>query len=171
MNYIISILSVLLLIQTVALAEIALPNGWRKPTNDEITDDMFKARSKDPNRHLAAKADFNGDGIIDTAIMLVNDAEDKMGLFVFISKEGNFKSVLLEQIEDKTWVDAMGLSVVEPGRYKTACGKGYWDCPEGVPEILDLKRPAINFFKFESANSFFVCDKSKNSFKRIWMSD
>ena len=171
MKSLILAVSFLFISNIMVLADQKLPEGWREPSNDEITDDAFKERVKDPNRYLAAKADFNGDGIIDTAKLLVNDLKNKMGLFVFISKEGNFESILLDEIDDKSWVDAMGLSVVNTGEYKTACGKGYWECEKGVPEVLIIKHPAIDYFKFESENSFFVWDDISKSFKRIWMSD
>ena len=78
-----------------------------------------------------------------------------MGLFVFVSEKGKFESTLLDQIDDKSSMGAMSLPVVDPGEYKTTCGKGYWECEKGVPEIVVLKRPAINFFRSESANFFF----------------
>ena len=171
MKSLVFVIAIILLTSTISSAEHKLPDGWREPLKNEITDDDFKARSKDPNQYLAAKADFNGDGITDTALMLVNDSINKMGLYVFVSKQGKFEMVLLDQIDDKRWIDTMGLSVVESGEYKTACGKGYWGCEKGVPEVLVLKHPAINYFKFESANSFFVWDETSKSFKRIWMSD
>jgi len=65
----------------------------------------------------------------------------------------------------------MGVDIVKPGHYKTACGKGYFECEKGEPEVLKLKQPAIDYFRFESANSFFFWDCNTNSFKRIWISD
>jgi hypothetical protein len=65
----------------------------------------------------------------------------------------------------------MGIDTVTTGDYKTACGKGYWECKKSEPEILNLKHVAINYFKFESANSFFYWDDKTGSFKRIWISD
>jgi len=65
----------------------------------------------------------------------------------------------------------MGISLWEPGQYKTACGKGYWECKDDETQILKLKTPGINFFAFESANSIFYWNSRKNEFKRIWMSD
>ena len=35
----------------------------------------------------------------------------------------------------------MGIDIVKPGKYKTACGKGYYECEKGEPEVLKLKRP------------------------------
>lgn len=144
-----------------------LPEGWREPLEDEVPDNEFMYRVKDPDRYTAARADFNGDGIIDSVQMLVNDSTGKVGIFAFMSKQGGFKTILLAEQSSL----GMGLSVVAPGEYKTACGKGYWKCKEGEPAILALKRPAVNYFHFEGTNSFFVWDEPEKSFKRIWMSD
>ena len=65
----------------------------------------------------------------------------------------------------------MGINTVKPGEYKTVCGKGYFKCEKGEPEVLKLKRPAIDYFKFQSANSFFFWDDKTGDFKRIWISD
>ncbi len=65
----------------------------------------------------------------------------------------------------------MGIDLVRPGNYQTACGKGYWDCEKDEPELLTLAGPAIDFFKTESANSFFFFDAATHRFRRVWISD
>lgn len=65
----------------------------------------------------------------------------------------------------------MGLAVLPEGRYRTACGKGYFECEEGEPEEIDVKFPALSFFKFESAASAFYWDRRDAAFKKIWLSD
>ena len=64
-----------------------------------------------------------------------------------------------------------GIALVKPGRYEAACGKGYFDCKPGEPEILRLKRPAIEFFKYESASSIFFWDSKSQKFRQVWTSD
>jgi hypothetical protein len=68
-------------------------------------------------------------------------------------------------------IEAFGIELAKPGTYATACGKGYWDCKKGEPEELRLERAGIDFFKYESANSYFVWNAGKKKFDRIWMSD
>jgi hypothetical protein len=63
------------------------------------------------------------------------------------------------------------IGLVPPGQYKTACGKGYWECESGEPEILDLKLPAIEFAKYESASSVFWWNRRAGAFRRTWISD
>lgn len=77
--------------------------------------------------------------------------------------------VILDQSE--AWLKRMGIGLVKPGKFKTACNKGYWGCVPGEPEDLSLTTDAIDYFMFESANSFFFWDSRNNVFKRIWMSD
>jgi hypothetical protein len=65
----------------------------------------------------------------------------------------------------------MGISVEAPGVKKTACGKGYWNCKTGEPSELNLKQPAISFFRFESSGSIVYWDKTKRQFLQVWTSD
>jgi hypothetical protein len=145
-------------------------SGWRIPAHSELKDDLGW-RKDDPNRYLVVKADFDGDGKEDVASLLINDKENKMGLFVKLTSRSETKEIKLEEFDDKSWIEVMGISGVKPGNYKTACGKGYFECKKGEPETLTLKRPAIDFFKFGSANSFFFWDDKAKRFQRIWMSD
>ncbi|MDP2277699.1 MAG: hypothetical protein Q8K51_05690 [Nitrospirota bacterium] len=144
-------------------------SNWRTPTKSELAHDL-DWRKEDPNLYLKAKADFDGDGKEDTASLLINDKKNKMGLFVELSSRPG-KRIKLDEIEDKSWIEVMGITVAKPGNYKTACGKGYFDCEKGEPEALNLKLPAIDYFKEGSANSFFIWDKKTKQFQRIWMSD
>jgi hypothetical protein len=121
--------------------------------------------------YLAAKADFDGDGKEDEARLLINDKENKMGLFVTLSSQERKTPVLLDTIADKRTIEVMGIEVAKPGAYKTACGKGYWACKKGEPSELGLTNSAIDFFRFESANSYFVWDSKTKKFIRIWTSD
>ncbi|HXX35768.1 MAG TPA: hypothetical protein VEM15_14965, partial [Thermodesulfobacteriota bacterium] len=127
-------------------------------------------RREDPNLYLTAKADFDGDGKEDEAFLLINVNENKIGLFVQLSSYPE-KKIQLDEIQNRAWLDVMGVTVVKPGNYKTACGKGYWACEKDEPPALNLKLAAIDYFKEGSANSFFVWDVKKKKFNRIWMSD
>ncbi|OGR05390.1 MAG: hypothetical protein A2511_00425 [Deltaproteobacteria bacterium RIFOXYD12_FULL_50_9] len=163
---------ILLIAITAHADEIAFPTDWRLPTDEESEKGMLKWRNKDSNRYLAAIADFNGDGKNDKALMLVNDKTNKMRLYVFLSYYNNaIQAIILNEFEPKSWVSAMGVSVANPGKYETACGKGYFECGPNESEILELTRPAINFLKYESANSFFYWNDKTNNFLQVQMSD
>jgi hypothetical protein len=146
-----------------------LPQGWRLPTSQELKDTW---RNESENKCTVVKGDFNGDGIIDEAKLLVREDSSGFGVFAFIyQKNYSSKIYQLDEMKDVKLIQAMGIKKVSPGTYKTACGKGYWDCQKDeVPEI-NIKNEAIDYFKTEAANSFFYWDNKSNSFKRIWISD
>lgn len=59
-----------------------LPAGWTKrPAN--LTGQQF--REKDSNHFLVVKGDFDGDGVQDRALLLVDQHNHKMGFFVCLT--------------------------------------------------------------------------------------
>jgi hypothetical protein len=168
------ILFLLLAAPSLAKDKIALPEGWRYPTIEELSDEP--GRKDSTTEYIQAVADFNGDSIDDEACLVKSTRYSGEGLLVHISdKKKGFRWLVLATTDwGKEYPKvnlSMGVDIVKPGHYKTACGKGYFKCEKGEPEVLKLKRPAIDYFKFESANSFFFWDDKTRSFKRIWISD
>ena len=151
-------------------AQPSLPLGWRFPNEKDITSDWKDFQKVYPKPYFIS-ADFTNDGFIDEAWILFKTDSSTWGLFVFLKKENQSLTFPLYIDSSDQIAQSMGISVIEPGEYKTACGKGYWDCKDDEPPIFTLKYPAIDFFKYESANSVFYWDTQLNAFKRIWMSD
>lgn len=161
---------VLLVITLPVFADsMPLPPGWRMPTSSELNDDW---RGNDPDNYSIIRGDFNGDGNIDQAMLLVSLRGRGIGIFVFLSQKNHtFRSYSINVMKDIAFLRAMGIAKVLPGQYKTACGKGYWECAKNeVPEI-SIKHDAIEYFKTESASSYFYWDEQRRIFKRIWISD
>jgi hypothetical protein len=144
-----------------------LPSGWRYPSAKQATQDF---RLQDRNRFLGATGDFNGDGVQDKALLLVNDKTSKLGLFVCLTTAQGCDWHRLEEM-DLPFIEVMGIATVKPGKYQTACGKGYWNCEKNEPKFLVLKNQAIELFKDESASSYYVYDPRKNDFMAIGISD
>ena len=162
-------LPVIIILSLLTACSSTLPQGWRLPTSEELKDTW---RHESDSRYTTIKADFNGDEIVDDAKLLVRKDGASLGLFVFISqKENSFKIYHLNEMKDGKLIQAMGIKKVVPGSYKTACGKGYWDCHDDEPNEITIKNASINYFKIEGANSFFYWDDHSNNFKRIWISD
>ena len=146
-----------------------LPEGWRTLNKYEIEKTW---RDVDDNKYLAVKGDFNGDGFMDEARILLSEKGSGLALFSFMKQADNtYNILLLNEMDDESLIHAMGIRKVEPGLYKTACGKGYWECEPGEPPEILIKNDAIDLFKVESANSFFYWDEHSKTFKRIWISD
>ncbi len=145
-------------------------NDWRVPDQNDLGQGS-NWRKESADLYLVAKADFDGDGKEDVARLIVNDKENKIGLFVTLSSRKGAQPLLLETLDDKNTIEVMGIEVVRPGTYKTACGKGYWKCKKGEAHELKLHRAGIDFFRFESANSYFIWHAGKKKFERTWISD
>ncbi len=146
------------------------PLGWRAAEkSDYSAEDLSFMNNRVPNH---VKADFNGDGINDNAWILINESENKYGLFIFLSKKGGgYERASLAEYQKETEKLYMGISHMKPGKYKTACGKGYGNCGPNDPKVIVLRNPGINFFAFESGNSVFYWNPGKKGFTRIWLSD
>ena len=146
------------------------PNGYRFPTEVDYSGYWKENRATVPEPFVV-RGDFNGDGVADEVWLLPASSASGWGLFVALgSPNGSRRWARLEQ-DRKSDVHSLGVTLVEPGQYKTACGKGYWACKRDEPELLDLKSAAFAFFQFESASSIFWWDQRSNSFKRTWISD
>jgi len=154
----------------------ALPEGWRFPNSKELADEPL--RKKSPSRFIRAVADFNGDGVPDKAFLVKSTKYSGEGLLLWLSKgPGKFEWITLATID---WGSsypkvplAMGIVTIKPGTYEYNCIEVGNDCvgrDEGKSTIT-LRRPALEYFKFESAASAFYWDTEKQTFIRIWISD
>ena len=146
------------------------PPGWRvAEKSDYSAENLSVINNRVPNH---VNADFNGDGINDDAWILINETESKYGLFILLSKKGgDHKRANLAEYRKETEKLYMGISLMKPGKYKTACGKGYGDCGPNDPKVIVLRNPGIDFFAFESGDSVFYWNANKKEFIRIWLSD
>jgi hypothetical protein len=155
----------------IALASVCsaqeMPSGWSKPA-PRLTRQAF--RRKDTNHFLIVTGDFNGDGLQDKALLLVNQRTRKLGLFVCLTTTTGCDWHRLE-VMDVAFLDVMGIAKVKPGDYETACGKGYWECDKDELETLSTKREAVEFFKDESASSVYVYNPKKRKFVAVATSD
>jgi hypothetical protein len=155
------------LVSTVAVNQ-DLPQAWRRPTKAEAADEW---RNKSRSRFLTVKGDFDGDGKPDIAELLVNTERKNFAISVKLGSTGKYDQVG-DEVETK-WLSEMGIALVKPGRYETACGKGYDDsfCAHGEPDYLTVSNPAIDFFVEESADSMLYWDEKEKTFKKVQMSD
>jgi len=160
-----------------AIEEIA-PN-WSLPT-----DPAFKGRwrAKSPTRFLSCVADFDGDGDKDTAKIMESTNGNGIGLFVFLVDTGESVSPIclynsetdsanLAKLNEaqkariqEIYKSSFGVKVVKKGHYKTACGKGYFDCLKDEPAEITLQFPGIDFFQYDAGGEryfFWVAEKKK----------
>ena len=65
----------------------------------------------------------------------------------------------------------LGIATLPPGRYLTACGKGYFECDPQGPEELVTRWDGIDFFYEESADSVYYMPVRGREFVHIRLSD
>ncbi|MGE5190054.1 MAG: hypothetical protein ACM3NF_08370 [Gemmatimonadota bacterium] len=152
-------------------AETPAPDGWRFPQESDYSDDWLKYRETYPVP-FHVKSDFNGDGLADDAWIVIPRKGTGGGLCVLLSRE--------EGAPDVIWLDrgkmidapqSVGIVAVPPGQYRTACGKGYFECGPGEPGKLDLSLPSFQFIYFGKAGILYWWDAGKKSFNTTAMSD
>ena len=145
-----------------------LPAGWRRPIKTEAADQW---RQKSQTRFFVVRGDFDGDGQPDLAELLVNPTSQKFALFVKLYSTGKWQQ--LGDPYDLGALQRFGIDLVKPGKYETACGKGYDEsfCAHGEPDYLLLSHPAIDFIYTESADIVFYWDEKTKAFREIAMSD
>jgi hypothetical protein len=73
-----------------------------------------------------------------------------------------------ENPEDDLGVE--GLKLAPPGKYVTACGKGY-GCTPGEKKAVTLSFDGILFFKKEGPSRLIYFDPTRQAFTESWLSD
>ena len=148
-----------------AQSQPTLPDGWERPTNDDLAGPNLGFRKDKPGRFLVAEGDFDGDGVADRAEILVSHISRTYAVYAFTSKS----PAPIQPVDGRIQaLEHMGIDTVEPGLTKTACGKGYDEadpnCKRGVPKV-DIPYPSIEYFGFESGASQFYWTGEK--FERV----
>lgn len=148
---------------------VALPDGWRLPAADEVSDDW---RQVDPARFLLADADLDGDGHADQARLLMRTDGSEFGVFAFLCREhGKVVPHLVLHNRELVYFKVVGIRSVGPGVYRTACGKGFLDCYAGEPQEVRLGHGAIDYFKNESVTNLFYWSADAQTFKWVAIKD
>jgi hypothetical protein len=163
------------LLITFGAAAAPLPEGWRSPTAGELEDRM---RADSSSRYSKAVADFNGDGVKDTALIVKSTRYRGEGLLVHLSNEkGGFTWRTLSETEWGTehpdQGPAMGVDVVPAGEHDYMCVEKGKECVDEGDGKSPFKtdHDAVGYFRMGSASSFFYWSKKQKAFVRVWTSD
>lgn len=101
---------------------------------------------------METSADFDGDGRIDAARLLVDTPGVRHALWITIAPSGRVRH--LKVIEGSVAELArVGVDEAPPGVHATACGKGMGSgpCPAAT---LKLDHSGISYFTFESGTEY-----------------
>ena len=177
------IVVLLLFLQPLAAWSQQLPDGWRLPTEEELSgeerDNKHNAyQSK--SRFSKAVGDFNGDGKEDVAYILISEKFNGDGLFIYLSGPEGFHWLNLEM---DNWDESypgknykysrpdMGIGTLPEKIFRSYVAKALVTPTDIVPKEEDYSNPALDYFRFESAGSLFFWRKSESRFVRFWYSD
>lgn len=147
-----------------------LPSGYRLPTPSELSD---PDRNESDTRFAKAEADFNGDGVLDTALLLKSTAYSGQALFVYLSEGTKRRTwVMLDSIDwGAKYKDvnlSMAIEVLPPGTHQYYCFDD--ECNGGERKNIPVPTASISYFRFESSGSFYFWDARKKAFRRAWNS-
>ena len=162
----------LALIATINFACETDPNpasatSWRFPNERDMSDDWKTFETEFPEPYHVS-ADFDGNGVSDDMRIVIDSGGEGWRLISMMNDSDEVITLTSSTAGLAQWY---GIQLVEPGSYQTACGKGYWDCGPNEPEQLLLTRPAVRFFRFESASTLFYWNSETGSFAEVAESD
>ena len=135
-----------------------IPVGWRIPQPSDFKENGGWSYYLQGQGYLPyyAAADFNSDGVVDVAWLLINDIKKEYGLFVFINKSGSYVKALekLGCVDCQLW-DAAGKKNPKydmVGRVDRA-----------IVHLANSKN-MICFGVFESSSICYSWDRTKQAF-------
>ena len=154
----------------------ALVPGYRLPDESQygpawaiVEGQYWETRdgSGETKAEFWTSGEFNGDGTVDYAYIVVEGTTDTRTLFAFLSTDEGYEiEQLAAGFEWGIWLRTRG-----PGRYATAASRGIGrDSPLNVLEF-EAQNQAIDFFQPEGAASSFVWNEATQSFEQFWISD
>ncbi|MBN8725057.1 MAG: hypothetical protein J0M03_19290 [Acidobacteria bacterium] len=148
--------TIVTLIQETSLEELK-SLGWRFPKKTDYPSEIYSEIKKHYKKEI--KADFDGDGKIDKAILLVRNSENQFdanetGIFIFLSQNSNQSTVY--HIPDTNLL-YLGLNLQKPQQIETM------DCS------MTLKNPGIEISYYESCGGEIIFwDNTKNKFFSLY---
>ncbi|MEO8313766.1 MAG: M56 family metallopeptidase [Pseudomonadota bacterium] len=145
-----------------------LLQGWRALTQEELN--KLPVRNDSPTKFARAAADFDGDGKLDEAVILVATDESIQGLFVKLSSQSGDWTLAIHEPHKPQSPLVWGIDVQKPGTIDAACAKGYLPCNPDEPRLF-LKHPGIRYFQFEGSAAIVYWDSAARNFKQAWYSD
>lgn len=133
-----------------ALAQKDFPYGWHQPTKAEL--------GKRGNKGLSLRADFDGDGKPDNAVILADDRGRAVGVFAFMSSTSRWAKLDSEAVAE---LQHWSIVLARPGTYETECPPEDAECKPGT---VRLERPGIQSLLGGKATLFYW-DADAKAFK------
>lgn len=140
-----------------------LPENWRMPTDQERCETRF-----DFCFGVLASGDFDGNGLVDGAVIAISKDNIKEGLLVFMYESPTkvvWHTLSMSSFDSKV---SMGVAPVSAGVQKVLC-ESEAECSMGYKKEVQLPNESFSYYRFASSSSIWVFDNG--DFRRIWQSD
>jgi hypothetical protein len=125
----------------------------------------------EPTRYLSVEGNFEGEGKKEVILLLVRS--DGSAFAPFIATENERGIIKLSQVEaasPREYLGKEGVKSARPGRYLTACDKGY-DCYPADKKTITLSFEGVEFFENEGPSRVIYFDPTRRAFTESWLSD
>jgi hypothetical protein len=158
---------ILLCLPAASIADSA-PPGWRFPAASDRTGDW-----EGPDAPFHIRGDFNGNGLADEAWILFRNDSQSWAVFVFLhTAQGTPRTIRLTE-EQSAPAQRFALETIRPSAtvFRTACGKGYFQCAQGEPLTIQFRLPSISVCLRESSCSVYVWQPHSARFQQVRMRD
>jgi len=157
-----------LITAAVSLAGTDLPpDGWRFPTEADFSRSWAEYRDRFPTP-FHVSADFNGDGLIDDAWILIREKGVGFGLFVFLGRKDGRSRVIEVFSHLECCAQFYALALASPGRLSAVCGD---ECSPDKRKSVLLKNPGFEFITLGTASGLYYWSPSANHFRSIPVAD
>ncbi len=140
-----------------------LPENWRMPTDQERCETKF-----DFCFGVLASGDFDGNGLVDGAVIAISNDNEFQGLLVFMYEDSNKEVWLTLDTSSFIGKVSMGVEPVSAGLQKVLC-ETEAECSKGHKKEIQLEYDSFSYYRFASSSSLWAFDNG--GFKRIWQSD
>jgi len=136
--------------------------GYRLPSQRDIQDDWAWVRAAEHRLPYRVSADFNGDGRLDHAFILLSRAAYRIRVCALVSTGDTYVGVQVLEVDAETTYGQHRYVVSEvlPGEYEEMEGPTF-----------RLVNSAISVVYTESSEAFFIWDGTKGAFRRVGISD
>lgn len=157
------VIALIFLIGCTNESDFPVPKGYRLPNNTELS---LPARDSSNNRFATASGDFNGDGFIDTALLVIDSSETELVLIVLLAGKSNtyHEYIKLESFNYEL-VRFAGIRTIKPKTVKI-----YQNIRNENKVPFNLVNVSIEFFQFEGSSSVYYYNTDLEEFKRVWTS-
>ena len=152
--------------------------GWSYPGSHDI-DDFVKQHKKNvyivgsaSDKPFTVKGDFNGDGYLDSALIMLHHNTHAWGVFIFLFP---FKGAYAYKVYENNEVSFQGAYISMAPKsdkpIRTARGKGYWACGQEEPSEVFLSNDSVYLVFPEMAHQLIYWDSKVASFRTVSISD